>query len=263
MDSRSDVARLPEPCTHHQGRPRTPRASARANALKHLPPDPKERTMMDEKTSRVTPKRATLERGISVRARGQTGRTQAHRVLTRGATEARAMFLICALTCACGGRSRGSPGGESSGAGSAIEDASAGAAVDDASGPNTSGGNPGPLPPCSPEGARRAATAGEMAQYCLCTSIGEDLAWECYGPPPTGAPPATTCTYSTEDPGTGQGSCYSSWEKCSDNKVYAISCVDSHCQCLVQGVPSAQLAPMQICPAQKADFNLLCGWNLQ
>jgi len=125
-------------------------------------------------------------------------------------------------------------------------------------------GGPLSLPGCEEAGSRRLPTAAEMAQYCLCTAIGEDnLAWECYGPPSTAAKPQATCGYTTVSPGTGHGSCLVTWEKCSNGQVYGISCVDNYCECLVQGIVTALLAPMETCPEDKPALNMLCGWDLQ
>jgi hypothetical protein len=103
-----------------------------------------------------------------------------------------------------------------------------------------------------------------MTQYCVCTPMGEDdLIWECYGPSPSAPKPETTCSYTSVNGGTGQGSCYVSWEKCSDGQVYAVSCVETNCWCIVQGLMTALLEPMEACPEDKATLNMLCGWELQ
>jgi hypothetical protein len=175
--------------------------------------------------------------------------------------------LLGALACGCGGRAK-EPGAvvssSSGGTGSVNAGSADDGSADAGSSGAVSGGNPGPPPACVQAGTRRSATSAEMAQYCLCSPVGGDeLAWECYGPSPTAARPETTCTYTSVNQGTGQGSCSVSWEKCSDAQVYAILCIDSYCQCTVQGIPTAMLAPMQTCPESKADLNALCGWKLQ
>ena len=78
-----------------------------------------------------------------------------------------------------------------------------------------------------------------------------------------GSKTQTTCPYTTVSAGTNDGSCYVSWEKCSDGHVYAVSCVDTYCECLVQGTVTALLGPMQTCPEDKPTLNVLCGWDLQ
>jgi hypothetical protein len=125
------------------------------------------------------------------------------------------------------------------------------------------GGSAGPPPACDDAGIRRAATPAEMAQYCLCTAMGEDeLVWECYGPSPSAPKPQATCAYTTVNPGSGQGSCSVTWENCSDGKVYGVLCIESYCQCTVQGMASTQLGPMQTCPEDKGTLDSLCGWDL-
>lgn len=125
------------------------------------------------------------------------------------------------------------------------------------------GGSPGLGPSCDDAGARRDASPAEMSQYCVCTPKGEEfLVWECYGPSPSTPKPNASCPYTTVNAG-NDGSCYVSWEKCSDGQVYAISCVDTYCWCLVQGIETVQLEPMQGCPEDKNTLNQLCGWELQ
>lgn len=142
--------------------------------------------------------------------------------------------------------------------------ADAGGDTPDASGSPTSGGGVGPGPACDTPGERRPAAPSEMAQYCICSPMGEDLLiWECYGPPPSAPTPQATCNYTTVQPGTGNGSCVVSWEHCSDGQVYSLSCIDSVCYCLVQGQVTVNLEPLQSCPESEADLNSLCGWNLQ
>ena len=113
-------------------------------------------------------------------------------------------------------------------------------------------------------GQQRPAMPCEMAQVCICTPMGaEKSVWDCYGPSPSAPKPQATCNSTTVNPGTGQGSCYVSWQDCSDGHVYAIDCVETSCECLVQGQVTELLAPSSTCPEKKSDLNMLCGWDLQ
>lgn len=177
---------------------------------------------------------------------------------------------LMACVAACGGRSSAdhadaasfavAPDGTSPevGSGSSSEDGP----LDDATG---SGGSPAFGVTCDSVGARRPATPSEMAEYCICTAVAEEVVvWVCYGPSPTAVEPDATCLYTTVDPGTGDGSCYVSWKNCSDGQIYGMTCVDHDCHCLVEGTyTSVNLEPRDACPETKADLDALCGWSLQ
>jgi hypothetical protein len=168
---------------------------------------------------------------------------------------------VSALLLGCGGGQDGPAGDDGGGQDGPIGNNGGGS---DGTVPPEIGGGTWPPPACDEAGVRRDASAGEMSQYCICTAIGGALTWECYGPSPTSVPPTTACSFQTVNPGTGDGNCYVSWEKCTDGQVYAVDCVDSNCQCTVQGVPTVLLPPtMKTCPESKTGLNSLCGWNLQ
>jgi hypothetical protein len=165
--------------------------------------------------------------------------------------------LSVALCIGCGGRV-GPSGGDATGSPD-----SGGTSGSEIIGEAGAGGSTDPGRPCDVIGAKRAASPSEMTQYCVCTLAGQVLLWRCYGPAPNAPRPQATCKNLLSVSGTGNGSCFVSWSNCSDSKDYSISCVSGDCNCLVQAQPTAFLEPRDTCPESKADFNMLCGWNLQ
>lgn len=130
-------------------------------------------------------------------------------------------------------------------------------------GSGTQGGGFGGNEICSDAGARRDADPSESAQYCICTPMGEESVWDCYGPSPSAPKPNATCKRTTVDEGTGDGSCLVQWESCSDGQLYAVSCIDGACYCMVQGEITVYLPALQSCAQDKPSINSLCGWDLQ
>jgi hypothetical protein len=114
---------------------------------------------------------------------------------------------------------------------------------------------------CDVAGERRDASPAEGAQYCVCEQASAGLIWRCYGPSPTAPIPSASCASGSASPGTGDGSCLVNWS-CADGRLFQVSCVDGACYCLVQGVITTDLAPLDSCPVTEADANTLCGWNL-
>jgi hypothetical protein len=118
---------------------------------------------------------------------------------------------------------------------------------------------------CTP-GDKRDATRDESGSYCVCVED-SGLRWRCFGPDPSELPaggargaPRAVCNHTFGH--AGAGSCLVQW-KCSDGRLYAISCIEGSCTCVVDNEPGAELEPMSACPEDVATINVLCGWKLE
>jgi hypothetical protein len=111
------------------------------------------------------------------------------------------------------------------------------------------------VPPCEP-GTRREALPEEDAEYCVC---GDHKAFQCYGPTPNEARPTGACTNTFAQQGSGDGNCFVQ-HNCG-SKVYALSCVNTACFCIVNNTPTVEVEPRNDCPIGP-ELNGLCGWAL-
>lgn len=130
---------------------------------------------------------------------------------------------------------------------------------------------------CDTLGDRRDATKDEQADHCVCSEsmdIDHDggtetrAQWRCYGPNPeadpvggTGAPVAAECGGATSLAGRSPGNCL--FLSNCEGFSYTVSCLDHSCLCLVDNMPTAELEPMDACPASVQKMSDLCGWDLQ
>ena len=165
----------------------------------------------------------------------------------------RVLLVLTCILAACGGRTAPANAGSME----AISDSGLGESG------FQYGGSPGLGRSCQDAGAERPANPAERSQYlCLCRD-GEGarmgVLWAV-----SDGPRAHREVYipNGKHTGTEEGSCYVSWEMCSDNQVYAVSCVETYCECLVQGVPTVLLQPSETCPESQSEINTLCGWAL-